>query len=971
MRALKRFPPFGLDIENELLLRERDTVPLTPKSFAVLRHLVENAGRLVTKEELLGAVWPDTFIQEAVLKSCVGEIRRALGDDAAAPTFIQTRHRLGYQFIASVTDAAPASVAPTPEAATEIVGRDPELGRLRTALDKALAARRQVVFVSGEAGIGKTSLVNQFLALQASRPGLRIARGQCLEQFGEREAYYPVLDAIAGAARHWQGDEPKAVLRRVAPTWLLHLPGLVPPEELDDLRQRSFGATGERMLREMSEVLEALAASQPLLFVLEDLHWSDLATLDLLTRIAHRTDPAQLMVIATYRPIEVILGRHPLKAVRQELYARRLCTEISLEALGPEASREIIARRLPERAASREFADDVFRRTEGHPLFLVNVLDYAASHGELDSGIPETIAGMIEKQLDRLDARERGLLETASVAGSEFPLFWLAEASREDPLALEETCEDMARKRLFLRPAGNQGGSSRYAFLHALYREVLYRRLGAGRRTLLHKRLGEWLERTHAGSQAGLAPELAFHFEQGADYARAVHYLELAAHRAGRRNAPQEGCNLTRKGIALSARLPESDRGPAVIRLREQLGLLLRLGGHFSEAAAEFAAMESEAAAIGSLEHRLHGLLWRAGVLSWMDREQCLACVDEALALSGERADPRLRAEVRGHAAYWNLLFRHWRDEDAEASAAVLDAMRRAGNRTGIALFGGRHSYFEAMAGRYRSAWAVAEESVRAALEADSLLDFSIAHYFEAWALLHLGEWGEMRRVNTRALALAERNGHAIWTLLFRLLDAWLDIHRGQFARALEACEAARARARAARHEFSQQMSTVLIGHACLGLGDLDRAHREFEDIAAWQSRQRLLMDWIWKMPLAEGLFEVYYRTGDAANAAKAANEFRECAHATAEPTWQALGCRGVAAAAALRGDRTSATTAVAAALERLTGVEAPLAEWRVCQLAFDLGMGDEHASRAREIQQRLLSSLGEPGKRAAAVTVS
>src|ERR1700677_4559181 len=189
---MKEFPPFRLDKVNQCLWRRKDSgkeerVLLRPTPFSILRYLVDHAGRLVTQDELLDAVWPNTNVQPEVLKRHILDIRNALGDDPKRPVFIETLPRRGYQFIAPIIDgigegASGEVVEPVGPGQHRLVGRDRPLGELREYLRRALGGQRQIVFVSGEPGIGKTSLVDEFQR-QAAVDALRNARGQCVEGY--------------------------------------------------------------------------------------------------------------------------------------------------------------------------------------------------------------------------------------------------------------------------------------------------------------------------------------------------------------------------------------------------------------------------------------------------------------------------------------------------------------------------------------------------------------------------------------------------------------------------------------------------------------------------------------------------------------------------------------------------------------------------------------------------------------------
>jgi len=334
------FPPFRLDVRNEQLWRGDDLLPLRPKPFAVLAYLAAHPDRLVTAAELRKAVWPQTYVGEGLLRMYIREVRQVLGDEAEQPRFIETVPRRGYRFLPDVVNTQPGS-SPKIQA-PNLVGREADLAQLHGWSLKALRGTRQVVFVTGEPGIGKTTLVDAFLfgvqsapprppnSELASTPAPWIARGQCIEHYGAGEAYLPVLEALGQFCRQPGGEHVIAFLSRYAPTWLVQMPALVSDSELEALQRRVQGATRERMLREMAEAVEALTAEHPLVLVVEDLHWSDYSTLDLLALLAQRRGPARLFLLGTYRPADVIRSGHRLRAMKQELQVHGQCEELPL-----------------------------------------------------------------------------------------------------------------------------------------------------------------------------------------------------------------------------------------------------------------------------------------------------------------------------------------------------------------------------------------------------------------------------------------------------------------------------------------------------------------------------------------------------------------------------------------------------------------------------------------------------------------
>src|SRR5208282_133068 len=203
---------------------------LRPKTFALLNYLVARAGQLVTKHELFSSLWPDVVVGDAALTVCVHEARDALRDDPQAPRFIETRHRRGYRFIAPVTfgDSSPlANSRPKPGHTNGpiFVGRHDDLARLEESWHRALAGNRQVVFVTGEPGVGKTTTVDQFIATIDPSTSTIVGRGQCVELYSEGEAYLPVLEALGRMCGADGGADLKQILRRCAPSWVVEMPG--------------------------------------------------------------------------------------------------------------------------------------------------------------------------------------------------------------------------------------------------------------------------------------------------------------------------------------------------------------------------------------------------------------------------------------------------------------------------------------------------------------------------------------------------------------------------------------------------------------------------------------------------------------------------------------------------------------------------------------------------------------------------
>jgi len=288
------FGPFRLETPPGRLWRGDQVIPLRPRSLAMLRYLVAHPGRLVTKDEVQQHVWAGTHVSDSVLRVSVREIRQALGDAAAAPRYLETVGRQGYRFLVGGDQEGPPALTAGP-----LVGRQGEVEALAGWFQRAAYGTRQFVFVNAEAGVGKTTMVEMFLARLAAESGVWTARGQCVEHYGEGEPYLPFLETLGRLGHGPERDVVRTVLRRYAPMWLVHLPGLVSEPELERLQGRVHGLTPTRMLRELAEALEGLTAAQVLVLVLEDLQWSDPSTVEALTYLAQRPEPARLLVLGT------------------------------------------------------------------------------------------------------------------------------------------------------------------------------------------------------------------------------------------------------------------------------------------------------------------------------------------------------------------------------------------------------------------------------------------------------------------------------------------------------------------------------------------------------------------------------------------------------------------------------------------------------------------------------------------------
>jgi DNA-binding winged helix-turn-helix (wHTH) protein/tetratricopeptide (TPR) repeat protein len=596
-----RFADFRLDEADASLRRGTERIDLPPKAFGVLCVLARTPGQLVTKDALLDAVWGHRHVSESVLKTTISQLRTALADDIKNPRFVETAARRGYRFIgipvASETHtSSPATidtVTRTDSSAfvsTAIFGREAAFESLQERFAQAQMGRPQVVFVAGEAGIGKSTLVSAFRD-RVTESAICVV-GQCIESYGSAEPYMPVIDALNMIARGPSGNDLVTVMRQVAPTWLVQFPWHLSDEDRSRLARELAGSTQDRMLREFTEMLERFAGNRPLVLIFEDLHWSDHATVRLVDYLCRKRLGARLLVIGTFRPTDLIVTNHPMAQARRELRLHRLCTDIDLEMLSESQLSALAAHRLDGIEPPEDFLRELYRHTEGLPLFAINVLDELVSSQSLRrvagawvfpsaiaSTVPANVVGAVELRLARVPDSTARILRTASVLGIEFSQLVLADVMQIDAVELQRTLDAEVANKQWLIGVGTEvmpdgRVSARYAFRHALYRHVIYGGLPVAERALCHQRVGDVLARVHADRADSIASELALHFERGGDMARAITQLTTVATRALATPAAQDALVAIQHALSLLPRLAlAAQRTRAELELRIVEGL--------------------------------------------------------------------------------------------------------------------------------------------------------------------------------------------------------------------------------------------------------------------------------------------------------------------------------------------------------------------------------------------------------------
>jgi tetratricopeptide (TPR) repeat protein/tRNA A-37 threonylcarbamoyl transferase component Bud32 len=478
-----------------------------------------------------------------------------------------------------------------------MIGRDAEHAELRRRMDQAIAGQGSIVLIGGEPGIGKTRLTQALLA-DARERGCFAVVGHCYEGEGA-PPYVPFVETLEYSARvvppstfrHALGDAAPEVAK-LMPELRTVFPDIPEPIQLPPEQQRRF------LFNAYREFLGRCCALSPLVVVLEDLHWADEPTLQLLQHVAQSVATMPLLIVGTYRDVELDVER-PFAQTLESLLKERLASRISLRRLpasGVESMLQALSGQPPPSSLSRV----VFKETEGNPFFVEEVFHHLAEDGQLFDAtgawraelrvdtlrVPEGVKLVIGRRLRRLSETARRVLTTAAVIGRTFSVALLEalEPGQSDPVldALEEA------ERAQLIAAEPSGRESRFRFTHELIRQTLTDALLMPRRQRLHARIAEALERVYATSREKQAPALAHHLYQAgtaSDAEKTNQYLLLAADQARTAAAYEESLGYLDK--ALSLREGEV-AGSRVADLHARRAAALRSLGRASEAADAF-----------------------------------------------------------------------------------------------------------------------------------------------------------------------------------------------------------------------------------------------------------------------------------------------------------------------------------------------------------------------------------------------
>ncbi|MEM9177346.1 MAG: AAA family ATPase [Myxococcota bacterium] len=810
---------YRLDASQRQLTRDGAAVELQPKALEVLCFLVARADRVVSRQDLIEGVWDGLSVSSDAVRFAIKELRRGLGDAATDPRFVETVARRGWRFTGSAArvgedawilegrDAASREAPSRDEATREpFVGREKELGELLDGLSKAQEGLRPMRFVRGEAGIGKSRLVQAFCETAGRVADTFCAVGACAEPVGPGMPYAPLFEIVEQIVDRLGRDRAVTLLRQEAPTWLVQLPALTAPEDRVALEAEIQGATQTRMIREWARWIERVAETQTIVLVVEDLQWADPSTLDALLFLARRADRARLLLVVTLRPATTTSGTASVVEARIETLATRgQAQPVVPRAFEEDGIRAYLGARFGEGALGDEgeaLVRALAAASSGNPLFVVSLVDDWIESGHLRQvggrwtlatplpreAVPIRLKPLIQRQLAGLEAPLLAVLEAASLVGPEFCAAEIAAALDRALDDVESDCDGLLADGRFVVGCGALAWpdgtvSSRYRFNHALHRDVLVEGLSDGRRSRLSLALGERLLLAFAGREDEVAAELARHFDRGLDLARAAGFYARAGVAAARRFANPEAVALLRSALE---RMAQRDfEGRSALELGARLALcapLAAVAGYASSELEENLA-QLEAGTIG-LEDTVE--LFPAILGLWSlhfvraDFDRTARSGERMLALAARADSPVLTLQANQSAGH--SLFYQGRVEEAQTHYARAvegyDVERHARQDYSV----GDDPLVLVTSCRALSEWFLgrSDAAVRSAVHAVEVGERlahppSLALACTYGAVLHQlrGDVPGTLAWSERSLALTTAEGIALWRELSRILHGW------------------------------------------------------------------------------------------------------------------------------------------------------------------------------------------------------
>ena len=696
---------------------------------------------------------------------------------------------------------------PSPLPVRHIVGRENARTLLADAFDAADSGAGAIVALSGEPGIGKTTLAEDFLHdLVSSGRRCLVARGRCSERQAGAGAYLPWLEAL-DSMRDETGQPLARVMKTVAPTWYAQIAPMA-GDESAEARALVVNRAGsqEWMKREAVALLEEVSRHRPLVLFFDDLQWADGSTVDLLAYLGARLGAMRLLVIATYRPTDLTLARHPFLALKLELEGRGLCRDVHVGFLSEADVERYLGLEFPGHQLPASFAKRVHARTEGNPLFMGDLVRslrdrqvireeggawrLTRAESEIDRDMPASIRSMIELKIGRLEDNDRRLVTAAAVQGYEFDSVVVSRALSLDQADVEDRLDLLCQRHGLMQPVRevelpDRSLSVRYRFVHVLYQNALYTALGPSRRGSLSAAVAAAIVAAHGDQVNARASELAYLFEGARDFSRAAEFFLIASERARQVFADREALTLARRGMEMLQSLPATpERIPRELQHLMAIALPAQnvLGYAAPELEETFRRVHVLCDQLGE-NPDLFGMVTGTGAFHLMRAElsRTEQSVDQMQSISERIGHPVMSiwtewayGTLHGHLGRGLAEALRHLDHGSSLYDPALHAgfMIMTGFDAGLGC-GFQGARVEWMLGRPDRALARIDATVARARQLNHPLMLAFALFFEAWIRQHARDPQGVLSVTAESLGLIEQYGYPHLGAWSRVLRGW------------------------------------------------------------------------------------------------------------------------------------------------------------------------------------------------------
>jgi class 3 adenylate cyclase/tetratricopeptide (TPR) repeat protein len=650
---------------------------------------------------------------------------------------------------------------------TPFVGRETERAELRRCLDQVAKGQGALVMIGGEPGVGKTRLAEELMA-EARQRGMTAFIGHCYEMEGA-PPYIPFVEILEAASRVVPPEALREALGDSAPEVAKLMPELrrlfpdIPASpELPPEQERRYLFNG------MRDFVARTGRNQPVVYVLDDLHWATDASLLLLQHLAQQLHEMPVLIIGTYRDVELDVAR-PLARALEELTRQRLAHRLHVKRL-PEAGVSAMLRALSGQEPPKPLVDTIYSETEGNPFFVEEVFQHLAEEGKLfdargrwlsdlevsELDVPEGVRLVIGHRLERTSQECRDVLTSAAVIGRAFTFDLLEALSEADTDAILDAVDEAERAHLIATTS--DGAEERFTFAHELIRQTLLSGLSSPRRRRLHFQVAEAMELTYADALPDHAADLAHHLDQAGSFAdpkKTAHYLGLAGEQALAAAAFEDALRYVESSLSLLA----TDDANAGADLLYKRGSALRSLGHWAEALTDWRKALSTYEGLGDTEATARLCFSVAEILGWSDRrEEAMEVIQRGLKALGERVSTdrcQLLAGGSNQLAAWGSYTKA--DEMMAQALAVAEELGDEG-ALGLALMVKSANRWFNM--EFRGSVDAGIQAAELLRSSGGIWDLCDALWTTQWSLLLLGRFDAAVRISEELEPLAARVGH-------------------------------------------------------------------------------------------------------------------------------------------------------------------------------------------------------------------